>query len=81
MKKYLTGLARSFFIYFLFQYFNDSHKTEQKLVKLVNELNTTYDVQNISSKPEAEKAMQGLMVCLTNKATACTTLLIRGVIT
>ena len=49
----------------LFQFFSDSFIAEQKLAQLVNELNTSYEVHNMSTRLEAEKAVQSLMVSAT----------------
>ena len=46
----------------VFQYFSDAHTAELKMKELIEELNTKFDVQNISSKEEAEGALSQLSV-------------------
>lgn len=52
------------FIFYLYhiQYFQDAHTTEQKMIQLVERLNTEYDVQNISTRDAAEQALNSLTV-------------------
>lgn len=44
------------------QYFQDAHTTEQKMIQLVERLNTEYDVQNISTRDAAEQALNSVTV-------------------
>ena len=49
------------------QYFQDAHTTEQKMIQLVERLNTEYDVQNISTRDAAEQALNSLTVSAWDK--------------
>lgn len=57
------------FIFYLYhiQYFQDAHTTEQKMIQLVQRLNTEYDVQNISTRDAAEQALNSLTVSAWNE--------------
>lgn len=46
----------------IIQYFQDAHTTEQKMIQLVERLNSEYDVQNISTRDAAEQALNSLTV-------------------
>lgn len=50
-----------FYPYYI-QYFQDAHTTEQKMIQLVERLNTEYDVQNICTRDAAEQALNSVTV-------------------
>lgn len=65
---------------FCFQFFGDASQAEQKMVRLIDDLNNVYDVQAIPDRGTAEERLAKLSVSVLMTSDFCilTTLCVGG---